>query len=659
MRRPSLSALARLGLLVGGIPLMMGLRCVPSLPPSPGGQGGATGAGGAGGAHHTDGGVDASAGHGQTATDGSVDSRAAPDARVDRPTATDGRSTDGSTSSAACAAASPTDVWTTTTAGGSVGSLSAIGPGDIFSSGGQLNHWDGSSWSAFSPQPPFPGEVVAAADNDVWIQQFGSSSEFPVAHWDGAAWTDITPPFPAGTLWEPLWASGNSEGWVSAEVPLPLTPGGVQNQQGGIYHWAGSTWVKVPSPLDLVINQVVGSFWSSSPHDVWAVYSGGVIRWNGTAWASMSSIPLASGESPSSIWGSSARDVWLGVTGGAMSRMLHFDGSAWIAFTLPTAGIVETIWGSCPTDFWAITSTRGFGVTTLWRFDGTAWSSGSLAGSPQLFTVIAGTGPDDVWLLSDATAGTAFHWTPNRCGDGTIGPGEQCDPPHVGPDGLQCDSTCHLLTCGNGVIDPGEECDPPKSTGTVGLCTQTCQIPTCGDGVIEVGETCEPPGTTVCDSKCQSIPIVCGNGLVQPGETCDFPNGPYCSSCQITTCGQCFFGVVGATSFADTDVVCQALSGSNLTNCQALLDCMSAGLGACIHSQLQTAPQTACYCSDTTCSAGINGRCVNQINAVAGTADEGTVLGQLNDFTSLLSQVRTEATKFSNSSCGPPCAGAM
>jgi hypothetical protein len=656
MRQLPLSALARLGLVVCGIPLTMGLRCIPPIPPGPGsGQGGATGAGGSGGARHADGGVDASAGHGQTATDGSVDSRVGPDARADRPAVIDGHAADGSTSGAACAAASPTDVWTNTTAG-SVGSLSAVGPGDIFSSGAQLNHWNGSSWSAFSPQPPFVGEVVAAADNDVWIQQFGSNSKFPVAHWDGAGWTDVTPAFPAGTFWEPLWASGNSEGWVSAEVPLPSIPGGVQNQQGGIYHWAGSTWDKVPSPLDSVINQVAGSFWSSSPHDVWAVYPGGVMRWNGAAWASVSSIPLASGESPSSIWGSSAHDIWLGVKGGAMSRMLHFDGSAWTAFTLPTAGIVETIWGSCPTDFWAITSTISFGVTTLWRFDGSAWSSGSLAGSPQLFSVIAGTGPDDVWLLSAATADTAFHWTPNRCGDGTVGPGEQCDPPREGPDGLQCDSTCHLLTCGNGVIDPGEACDPPKSTGSSGLCTQTCQVPMCGDGVIESGETCEPPNTTVCDSQCQSIPIVCGDGLIQPGETCDFPDSEFCSSCQLTSCGACFFDFVGPSrTNSNTDVACQALSGTARTSCQAVLGCMSDRLGSCIQAGL-LAFQTACYCSDATCSAGVNGQCVSQINAFAGTTDEATILGELNDPNSVLSQVRAEATTFNRlSNCARFC----
>jgi hypothetical protein len=66
-----------------------------------------------------------------------------------------------------------------------------------------------------------------------------------------------------------------------------------------------------------------------------------------------------------------------------------------------------------------------------------------------------------------------------------------------------------------------------------------------------------------------------------------------------------------------------------------------------------------CYCSDATCSAGTNGQCVSQINAVAGTTDEATILGELNDCAGVLSQVRTEAMNYAFSSCGPPCGDAI
>jgi hypothetical protein len=247
------------------------------------------------------------------------------------------------------------------------------------------------------------------------------------------------------------------------------------------------------------------------------------------------------------------------------------------------------------------------------------------------------------------------------CGDGIVEAGEQCDPPRTGGDGLQCGPDCHYLTCGNGVIDPGEQCDPPRSlSGPVSqgyppLCTQSCQIPTCGNQVLDPGEQCDPPDGLTCNAQCQTIPTVCGDGIIQPGETCDFTNGQFCLNCQITACGRCFFASLGPQNVnsSNTDFACQALTGTARTTCQALLACMTANFSNCITSQL--ALHTACYCSDATCSAGVNGRCVAQINAVAGTNDPTVILGELNDQTSLLSQVRAEAQRFSTSSCGFTC----
>ena len=236
------------------------------------------------------------------------------------------------------------------------------------------------------------------------------------------------------------------------------------------------------------------------------------------------------------------------------------------------------------------------------------------------------------------------------CGDGIIGPGEQCDPPHQGPDGIQCGSNCQFLTCGNFQIDPGEQCDPPRSQAVPGLpaCTQDCQIPTCGNLVLDPGEGCDPPDGTTCNSSCQPIPVVCGDGIVEPGETCDFPNVEFCNQCQTTTCGGCFFAATG------NDPACQSLTGTARTTCQALLSCLSTGLAQCVAGLFGGSGPT-CYCSDATCSAGANGECAAQFNAVAGTSDPTVVLGQLNDRTSFLNQVRNEAVKFGGFGCGMFC----
>jgi hypothetical protein len=242
--------------------------------------------------------------------------------------------------------------------------------------------------------------------------------------------------------------------------------------------------------------------------------------------------------------------------------------------------------------------------------------------------------------------------------------GEQCDPPQTGPSGFQCGPNCQFLTCGNGIIDPGEQCDPPRASNPPGitspLCSQTCQNAVCGNSVIDPGEQCDPPDGVTCNSQCQTILATCGNGAVDPGETCDFPNTQFCQNCQTTTCGICFFEALNDFHGpAHADRVCSLLSGIDRTNCLALLSCMSAGLGNCIRSQSQIVPQNACYCSDPTCSAGINGACVAQVNAVVGSTDLATVLAQLNSGTTLVAQIRAEATLFETSSCGSQCVGAF
>jgi len=287
---------------------------------------------------------------------------------------------------------------------------------------------------------------------------------------------------------------------------------------------------------------------------------------------------------------------------------------------------------------------------------GTLTPPGLTANTPAQFFECTSVGPQTITIaVSNGVCGSSASITLNCvavCGNNFIEPGEDCDPPNSVPNGrILCDATCHFLgTCGNGTIDPGEQCDPPRSQAVPGLpaCTQDCQIPTCGNLVLDPGEACDPPNGTTCDSSCQAIPVVCGDGIVEPGETCDFPNVEFCNQCQTTTCGGCFFTAVGG------DPACQSLTGTARTTCQTLLSCLSTSPTGCVAALFGGRGPT-CYCSDATCSAGANGACAAQFNAVAGTSDPTVVLGQLNDPTSFLNQVRNEAARFGGFGCGMIC----
>src|SRR5690606_3456954 len=181
------------------------------------------------------------------------------------------------------------------------------------------------------------------------------------------------------------------------------------------------------------------------------------------------------------------------------------------------------------------------------------------------------------------------------CGDGVVGPGEECDynasgggatPPEFG---ATCSSGCFWQYCGNSVIDPGEQCDagmmssvdcrgPGQSDSS-----PDCTIPGCGDGIVDNGEECDDGTTCQNGTSCQSasdcagigngtcqqrsgdgcnnfclIEPSCGNGIVEPGEECDNDlgspplSGDGCSStCQLEGCGN---GVVEPAEECDPGV---------------------------------------------------------------------------------------------------------
>jgi cysteine-rich repeat protein len=100
--------------------------------------------------------------------------------------------------------------------------------------------------------------------------------------------------------------------------------------------------------------------------------------------------------------------------------------------------------------------------------------------------------------------------------------------------GFRCCSTC-----GNGTIDPGETCDPAPPANSPNCHPLHCGPITCGNGTIEAGEVCDDGNLLPydgCSPQCQNEGI-CGDSIIQGGETCDDGNttgGDGCSAlCQI------------------------------------------------------------------------------------------------------------------------------
>jgi cysteine-rich repeat protein len=203
--------------------------------------------------------------------------------------------------------------------------------------------------------------------------------------------------------------------------------------------------------------------------------------------------------------------------------------------------------------------------------------------------------------------------------------------------------------CGNGVVEAGEQCEGLGTyTPGVGICDATCHYapPVCNNGKVETGEQCDPPNGTTCSATCQNQapPAVCGNGVTEAPETCDdnnTANGDGCSSTctvEVPTESACMACERNATNVAGTcfqtsttanagtndwtKFGCNGFTGTDKTNCTALLSCMrtnNCGAGS---------DPTPCLCGNlsattcaTTAAASLPGVCKNAYIAAANGGD--------------------------------------
>jgi hypothetical protein len=151
---------------------------------------------------------------------------------------------------------------------------------------------------------------------------------------------------------------------------------------------------------------------------------------------------------------------------------------------------------------------------------------------------IAGDAP-----LGDAGAGGSEGVI--ECGDGVVGPDEDCDGLDIvgqtceglgfGTGPLACGSDCKFAVtacapganCGNGRIDGAEQCDDgdDNSDSEPDACRVNCARPRCGDSVVDFEEGCDDGQENsdfrkdACRSDCRQA--YCGDALIDTGEVCD------------------------------------------------------------------------------------------------------------------------------------------
>ncbi len=164
----------------------------------------------------------------------------------------------------------------------------------------------------------------------------------------------------------------------------------------------------------------------------------------------------------------------------------------------------------------------------------------------------------------------------SRCGDGIIDPDndEECDQGSKNGSATgYCTSLCKFQKCGDGEVGAGEECDlgDANSDTSYGknLCTTQCRkAPYCGDGNIDAGEMCDNGnanndnayGQNACTSQCKQAPF-CGDGSKNGAagrESCDLGDNNSATAygenqCTLTcqNAGYCGDGIVNGNEECD------------------------------------------------------------------------------------------------------------
>jgi hypothetical protein len=166
----------------------------------------------------------------------------------------------------------------------------------------RILHWTGSYWST-ATTPWHLWGIGAAAATDVWA--VGGDR---TAHFDGTAWSLVP---------NPVSGTSVTLGEVTVRTSSDVWVGG---SNGTLLRWNGTAFATVPTGVTATIGKL------SAPASNFALACAGndLLRWDGTSWAS-------AGIAAWAVWAGSATNAWALVPGASSysATPTRWDGTSW------------------------------------------------------------------------------------------------------------------------------------------------------------------------------------------------------------------------------------------------------------------------------------------------------------------------------------------
>lgn len=227
------------------------------------------------------------------------------------------------------------------------------------------NHWNGSAWEDRSPtdKTVLFRDIEATSASDAWAvgttqwTQNARTQSATIGHWTASGWKMTKLPQVAGgrTSLESVQVNSPKDVWAAGST----CPGqSNDNCRGYVTHYDGTSWKNVPLPAG---TPNVLELTADASGEVWAAAGTAVLRWTGTSWDARAEVKVPGARSVQELTWAGGK-LYAGLTlneNNPHSGVLRWNGSAWESVSRPINGAnrhvvsVSSLAGASDGSLWA------------------------------------------------------------------------------------------------------------------------------------------------------------------------------------------------------------------------------------------------------------------------------------------------------------------